>query len=380
MSRCSTRLYARRCNAIDTQPAICDQAPDIYQLLPDGVGGLLVSWRHPLPATEPDVFLAQSYVTRIDAGGTRFDWTVEPNFGIDLIGQAGTAYVHSSVGTSAIDVTSWTTRWTASVPGYLVAASPDGGAAAIDDSGDLHLVGATGQVEQSSPLGLSPNSAAQESEGSWTGLKDGELASVATEFQDATRWTVDLGNRSGQFAVRRPGMGIFLKSQDALTPFLIVQHNSVRVVPIDQDWLAAQASLDSGETDGFGNRYFTLGAGLPDGADTGATCGGGNLTKGVNRPGDITKPVKALIKLPVAPVSEGATIFSLLLHFNAYANDVPYWCTPGDPDSSTGLAYNSNSFAHGLLHAAGVPHQEREPRFPAPGWSLPLPAQYFRPR
>ena len=150
------------------------------------------------------------------------------------------------------------------------------------------------------------------------------------------------------------------------------------------NWLASQASLqpppELDATDGFGNRYFTLGAGLPVGSDTGLHCGGGNLTKGINRDGDVTKPVKALRKLPVAHVSEGATIFSLLIHFNSYANNVPYWCTPGDPDSTTGLAYNSNSFAHGLLHAAGVPHKEREPKWPAPGWSLPLPAKYFRPR
>jgi hypothetical protein len=371
-------LYALKCRSVELQSALCDPTPDIYQLLPDGVGGLLASWRRPLHETSPYVFFAQSYLTRIDAGGGRFDRPVDRNFWIDLIGQAGTAYVHSDDGTTALDVTSWTAKWTATMSGPLIAASPDGGAATIDEAGALQVVGPTGQIEETIPFGLSPNSAAQEFDG-WIGVKDGELASVAGQFQDATRWTVDVGNHSRQLAVRRPGMGIFLKSQDALFANTLAQHNSIRIVPFDQDWLASQP-FDVDATDGFGNRYFTLGAGLSDGSDTGFNCGGGNLTKGINREGDLNKPVKALRKLPVAYVSEGATIFSLLIHFNSYANDVPYWCTPGDPDSTTGLAYNSNSFAHGLLHAAGVPHQEREPQWPAPGWSLPLPATYFRPR
>lgn len=372
-------LYSRQCNPAELETTLCDQSPDIYQLLPDGVGGLLASWRRPLHETEPSVFFTQSYVTRIDAGGGTSDTPVEPNFWIDLIGQAGTAYVHSNEGTSALDVASWTTKWTTDITElYLFAAQPDGGAAATNGAGDLQMVGPSGQVEEGSLLGFSPGSMAHEFDG-WIGIKGDQLTSVAGQFQDATRWTVDVGNRSGQLAVRRAGMGIFLKSQDALSPFLVVQHNSVRVVPFNQDWLASQPSLDSGATDGFGNRYFTLGAGLPDGIDTGPTCGGGNLTKGINRTGDVNKPVKALRKLPVAPVSEGALILSLLNHFDGYANNVPYWCTPGDPDSTTGLAYNSNSFAHGLLHAAGVPHEESAPRLPAPGWSLPLPAQFFRP-
>ncbi len=62
-----------------------------------------------------------------------------------------------------------------------------------------------------------------------------------------------------------------------------------------------------------------------------------------------TSQSEGLRKLPVADVSEGATIFSLMLHFNNYRDDLPYWCLPGEPDSTTGLAYNSNSFAHGSV-------------------------------
>ena len=373
-------VYALQCTSAELQRTSCDVPPIMYQLLPDGIGGLLASWWRAL--RQGNGYSGQSYITRIDAAGARVD--TPTGVWIDMIGQAGTAYVRSSGGYRAVDVTSFVTKWSADMPGLgLVAARPDGGVATIDGAGDLHVLGPTGQPEEVTPLGLSLISAVQEFDG-WIGLGAAGLTSVAGQFQDATRWTMDGGNRSHQLAVRRPGMGIFLKSQDALFKGLIAQHNSVRIVPFNQDWLASRPELQAppglDATDGFGNRYFTLGAGLHDGSDAALNCGGGNLTKGINREGDIDKPVKALRKLPVAHVSEGATIFSLLMHFNGYANDVPYWCTPGDPDSTTGLAYNSNSFAHGLLHAAGVSHPEREPRWPAPGWSLPLPSKYFRTR
>jgi len=375
------RVYALECSSAEFEPTLCDVPPDISQLLPDGVGGMLTTWRRPVRLLTPRGYLAQHYVTRIDASGAQVDSPVTPEFRIALIGQAGTAYAYSYAGTSAIDVTSWATKWTKSASGFgVIAARPDGGAATMNGAGDLHILGPTGHEENVTPLGLSMATTVQELDG-WIGLSQAGLTSVAGQFQDATRWTVVLGNRSGQFAVRRPGMGIFLKSQDALFANTIAQHNSIRVVPFDQNWLASQSSLQPpphlDATDGFGNRYFTLGAGLPDGSDTGLTCGGGNLTKRINREGDVSKPVKALRKLPVADVSEGATILSLLIHFNFYRNDLPYWCLPGDPDSTAGLAYNSNSFAHGLLHAAGVAHKEREPLWPAPGWSLPVPTKYF---
>ncbi|MDO8677529.1 MAG: hypothetical protein Q7R30_03065 [Acidobacteriota bacterium] len=373
-------LYALQCTSAELQRTSCDVPPSVSQLLPDGTGGLLASWRRTL--RQVNSYSGQSYVTRIDAAGARVDTPVTQAFWIDLIGQAGTAYVRSPGGYRLVDMTSFATKGTLSLPGLgLVATRPDGGVATIDYAGVLHVLGPTGEEEEVTPLGLSLTSAVQEFDG-WIGLSDAGLTSVAGQFQDATRWVVIVGNRSGQLAVRRPGMGIFLKSQDAVIPFLIAQHNSIRIVPYAQDWLASQPSLQPPQgldaTDGFGNRYFTLGAGLPSGVDTELSCGGGNLTKGINREGDVIKPVKALRKLPVGDVSEGATIFSLLAHFNNYGDDVPYWCLPGDPDSTAGLAYNSNSFAHGLLHAAGVPHDERAPRWPAPGWDLPVPAKHFK--
>ena len=372
-------LYTLQCVSVELQRTSCDVPPLISQLLPDGIGGVLASWWRALRLANR--YSGQSYMTRIDAAGAGVDTPVPSSFWIDLIGQAGTAYVRAPGEYRLVDMTSFATNGTLILQGGLVAARPDGGVAAIDDAGDLHVLAPTGGEEEVIPLGLSLTSAAPAFDG-WIGLSNAGLTSVAGEFQDATRWTVGVGNGPRQLAVRRPGMGIFLKSQDAVFANTVAQHNSIRVVPVNQEWLASQSALqlpaDLDATDAFGNRYFTLGAGLPDGNDTTPACGGGNLTKGINREGDVTKPVKALRKLPVGHEGEGAAVFSLLSHFNNYGNDLPYWCLPGDPDSTAGLAYNSNSFAHGLLHAAGVAHDEREPRWPAPGWSLPVPEKYFK--
>ncbi len=90
-------LYALQCTSAELQRTSCDLPPILYQLLPDGIGGLLASWWRALQQGF-NSYSGQSYVTRIDAAGARVDTPVTPDFWIDLIGQAGTAYVRSSGG------------------------------------------------------------------------------------------------------------------------------------------------------------------------------------------------------------------------------------------------------------------------------------------
>ena len=370
------RLYDLQCNSGELESALCDVAPDVYQLLPDGVGGLLASWRRPLHETSPHEYFVQNYLTRLDADGGRVDTPVDRNFGIDMIGQAGTAYVRTgtSPGTSAIDVRSWSPKWTADISGQtLLAARPDGGVATIDDAGDLRVFGSTGENEDTVFLGLSPMSAAHESD-SWIGVKDGELTSVAGQFQDATRWVPELGNRQGTLAVRNPGVGIFAKSHLVQWP-LNFHHVSIRITPSAQSlWLSTlpNAMLP---VDDYGNHFFTLGAGTAAG-DTSLLCSG-TLSKGVDREHDVADLPLNLERLPIHGLLENGLITALIDHYQNYPDDLPYACFP---EIFPGT-YNSNSFASGLLISVGAPL----PLFPIrgttlPGWPTPVPRSKFNPQ
>jgi hypothetical protein len=157
----------------------------------------------------------------------------------------------------------------------------------------------------------------------------------------------------------------------------------VRVTPVNQDWLTQNATMF--ETCGppekcvplgkdvFGNKFFTIGAGSGT-DDTNVQCNG-ILTKGFNRPGDVlTAPTQALKELPVDLALQGILVGSLIQSFRGYANNLLYYCFPEDRPGF----YNSNSFSHGLLHAAGVAHDETPPtRLSVPGWLTPVPSTLF---
>ncbi len=258
---------------------------------------------------------------------------------------------------------------------------PDGGLAALDtETGDLRMINGKAEVESSQPLGL--NWWAVHQSDLWVGLKNGELAAVVGEFDDATRFASMSGNRQRQFALMAPGIGVWLKTHNAFGP-IPFQHVSIRVTPRDQGWLVQNRSkFETCGTaspcvplgrDPFGNLFFTIGAGSGS-DDTNLQCNG-ILTKGFNRPNDVTAPpTQPLTAIPVDPRVESLMITSLLARTNDFANDLLYYCFP---EERAGF-YNSNSFVHGLLHAASIAHEEGPPgRFPVPGWPTPVPIASF---
>ena len=58
--------------------------------------------------------------------------------------------------------------------------------------------------------------------------------------------------------------------------------------------------------------------------------------------------------------------------FNRYPNNKPYDLFPGNGPFNN--YYNSNSFTHGLLEAAGYPDIPTPP-LNTPGWDKPLPIE-----
>ncbi|MEO7158216.1 MAG: hypothetical protein ABI039_11670 [Vicinamibacterales bacterium] len=376
----TVNIYSADCVGTYFTTLPCDLPVRAVQVMPDGIGGTLVTWERGTQVVGQSVFVQRS-LTRVDADGI-VERPVSPTLWLEMVGQAGTVLTYDD-GWKAQDVKTGAVQWAQALPNLAVlAARPDGGLATLDvTTGELKLTDQGGAVVSTQPFGLDWYAVHQF--GDWIGLRGTALSAVVGDFSDATRWAAFKGNAQGQLAVSRPGIGIWLKTHNAFGPLEVYQHASVRVTPFDQKWLLDNAPLF--ETcadpqscvplglDDFGNRYFTIGAGTGS-SDTALRCAG-FLTKGFNRPNDVRTPPDAPpIELPIDIRLQGLVVSSLLDRFNAYQNNLQYYCFP---EERIGF-YNSNSFTHGLLHAASVGHSEGAPtRRLLPGWLTPVPTTFF---
>lgn len=124
--------------------------PVPVQLLPDGLGGLLVTASWKLSSQAPYDFR----LTRLDGAGGRTDTPIDGGR-IEMIGRGGTAYLRVNSGIQVTDVATWTPRWTLPAEWSLLAAKPDGGAVAQNEAGDQGHFDGTGQLLGTVPaLGL----------------------------------------------------------------------------------------------------------------------------------------------------------------------------------------------------------------------------------
>jgi alpha-tubulin suppressor-like RCC1 family protein len=365
------------CDAAPSTTQLCDRRPRAFQIMPDGVGGTLVTWERATQVSGRFV-IVENAMTLVD-GDTVVARNVPSNFSIEMIGQDGVAITYGD-GWKAMDVKTGETNWSGSLAGLTpLAARPDGGVAAIDwSTNELATVNASGAIESRHAFGLDWRSFFSGSD--WIGIKGESIAAVAGNFSDATRFSL-FDTKTGQLSERRPGVGIWLKTHDVLVTS--IQHASIRVTPADQEWLInnrAKFETCAGtqqcvpiERDGFKNYFFTIGAGSGS-DDTNPLCNG-ILTKGYNRPNDVRKQERQpLTQLLVDPRFEPILINSLINRTDAFANVLSYHCLPEEYPGQ----YNSNSFAHGLLHAASVAHDEAPPtRLSIPGWQTPVPQPAF---
>jgi hypothetical protein len=368
-------IHSAHCVAARNQLVVCDAAVDAIQVVPDGIGGILATWRRATHLTDPNTLFMQTSVTRRTDTGSFVDMPVPEHTSIYSVGQAGTALVIGPGTFSAIDVTSWTTKWShSSSAGWPIAADPEGGAALLHPStGALSRITSTGDVDAAGSMTLSLITAHHQF-GSWIGPGlDGSVRSVVGEFADATRWHAFEGNQQRNLRLSTPGTGIFAKSHTVQAP-ITYQHVSLRITPTFQDYWRGLKPADFVNRDEFGNYFMTIGAGTAEG-DTSLFCLGA-LTKGINRDKDVSARPVNLELLPVGPLEEVRLINDLYVYFGNYKNDLPYACVP---EMHPGK-YNSNSFASGLLRKARAPL----PLFPTrgsipPGWATPVPADKFNP-
>jgi hypothetical protein len=367
-------IYAIACEAPAGSTLPCDYAIRTHQLMPDGIGGTLVTWER---GTAAGLVVS---LTRVDADGSLTERAFDSHSWIEMIGQDGVALTYGGAW-AAIDVRNGDIKWNGQLANLTpLAARPDGGVAAIDWSDNtLATVNGSGEIESRHPFGLDWRSFY--SGGDWIGMKGESIAAVVGDFSDATRFSY-FDTKTGQQRERMPGIGIWLKTHDALIAN-VFQHASIRVTPYDQEWLlknrsrfeacaASERCVPLGK-DNFGYHFFTIGAGAGT-EDTNLQCNG-ILTKGFNRPNDVTKaPTQPLAEIPIDWRLQSLLINSLISRVDGFANTLAYHCFPEERPGH----FNSNSFTHGLLHAAGVGHDETPPtRKRLPGWITPVPRDAF---
>jgi hypothetical protein len=350
--------------------AACASLLDPQQLLPDGIGGLLIN--------------GSGRLIRFDADAVRTDHAWQVGTRIALVGQAGVVYT----GSGAFNVQTFTPVWAAPPGLSFVAAHPDGGMAAQNSSGELLRVGADGQIAETLSAAVLVDPVQTGS--AWIGNVTGMLKAVQGDFPDATRFNLKLvslgsglsepgafGDIHGGSAQANPGKGIFLKSHWAVEYVPGIHHFSLRVVPTRQVSWIPQFPPDFA-TDIYGNAFFTIGAG-PPGSDTGSCSG--LLTKGYNRERDRDEAPSSFTPLSLAITtpggllvlrSEDVVIEAIRDAFANYDDDLPYACFP---ESNPGF-FNSNSFLSGLLDAVSVPKPWI--KLYAPGWVTPVPLPKFQ--
>ncbi|HYE85898.1 MAG TPA: chitobiase/beta-hexosaminidase C-terminal domain-containing protein, partial [Vicinamibacterales bacterium] len=171
----------------------------VYQLVPDGVGGLLI--RVELTTAG----YRQARLIRFDEEWQRSEYVIGLETRIDLVGQAGTIFLQTRTGnddagyygiTEALDVTTFSSLWTKSPGWKLTAAKPDGGGTALNSAGQIVDVDPTGQQIGTMPFGLADPISEF---GSLIGQGTAELIAKSANVVDATRYNA---------AIARVGHGL----------------------------------------------------------------------------------------------------------------------------------------------------------------------------
>lgn len=370
-------VHAETCNVRRFAKSGCDEPATLTQVAPDGLGGVLAVWARGMLQSDGSI-ASQTMISRRNEQGALSQRSTDAT-NIDLVGQNGIIYTSSPSSYDATDVTTWTRKWSREHDGAaVIAAHPDGGAATYV-AGELRSVGVDGQEAALPPVPLNLPSPIVQEFGSWIGVKDGKLQVVAGDFPDATRFAVSGGNRQGQMAVRRPGVGIFVKGHLA-SPLPYFMHLSLRITPADSSRWLANARFGryfSEHVDVYGNPSLTIGAGphSTDGGDTTAFCVFNNiLESNLNRPRD-QQAVPAYQQRVVFAPSEAFVIDRLLTLDSNYADNLKYECIPDDPEE-----FNSNSYISGLFDAAEISKPWFPMAFPSmfPGWLKPVPLASFK--
>jgi len=174
--------------------------------------------------------------------------------------------------------------------------------------------------------------------------------------------------------------GLFVKTHVVAETVNQAMHAALRLVPRRQpDWQATAHPYSQYFREKpayYGDlQYATVGAGTNSPVPS---CNLGTLTADINRERDFKVFPVHHDRLPVPPADEDSKMLAALNATRDFQNGVlEYYCWPEPGDQK----YNSNSFLHGLLLKVGLP-EPTHINFTAtlfPGWSKPVPADYYSP-
>ena len=160
------------------------------QVVPDGVGGVLVRWNKELLHPDPNGLYIdewQGLVTRV-VGATASEFTLPSSFArIALVGDGGRTFFEAHAGANAYAVKAFSPSivdWVSPTPGVPVHATPGNGAVLADSAaGLLHNISGDGVLMSSTPNSVT-SPANTLSYGSWIGQ-------VAATVTDTVNISVD---------------------------------------------------------------------------------------------------------------------------------------------------------------------------------------------
>lgn len=168
------------------------------------------------------------------------------------------------------------------------------------------------------------------------------------------------------------GYGIYLVDRPAVG-FALSRHSAIMIVPTDQATWAADPRF--ARVTKAGLHYATLSAHPHDmTSNVGIAAGLTKLRSTVSWSADEWKTLKEIEVLSFVGMTENQMIQKLFDLDAAFDDDaLKYKLSPDESDNS----YNSNSYAHGLINAAGLTTGVAPGWHP--GWDRPLPAAEFIP-
>jgi hypothetical protein len=121
----STTLFSQHCEKPAGVLTTCDAGEGVYghgvvgdpeNLLPDGIGGVLVRWQRvtSVSGDPSNPFTIETRLSRVVNAIVELDTIVDASERTKLIGGDGAAYVSSSTGPRAMNVSTWTELWSSS--------------------------------------------------------------------------------------------------------------------------------------------------------------------------------------------------------------------------------------------------------------------------